>query len=471
MDNRSRAVLEAGESLFVQSLVSPNGVYALQHRRDGTLALRDNRADRDVWQIGRPVSAPGALTLLTEGLLVLQGPPGIPVWSSGGVDRRVSAAMVRDDGRLVLVDPDGWVRWSRDPVTTAELAAHRPASGDRLRRGEVLADSIVSPDGRYTLTHTSAGRTLLHTPGDHGTDRSVWAGTAGDAGAALSLGADGVLRAGTDSTVLQRWTGRYGLDPMSVVVSEVVVRDAGDVVLLGEDGTEIHAGGTAAEEARLTALRREFARREVLEAAKPTRPADSGLATDWFELLELSGPFTITWVQHVGAPEALRRLGAGAGTISAMTYEDVDSAAFSDPDGEPVKCALAVPIDDWVMLIEPGSIEGMERARPMSEGTQALVWHEGFDGEVLFSWYRDGEPVAVYEDDDHDLLYSGEPAPEGTEPDAMLPFMKQIGLGVYREDETTFLPPPLEIACLIAGVTPRPEHFAGTHPGAVFGTW
>ncbi len=126
MDNRSRAVLEAGESLFVQSLVSPNGVYALQHRRDGTLALRDNRADRDVWQIGRPVSAPGALTLLTEGLLVLQGPPGIPVWSSGGVDRRVSAAMVRDDGRLVLVDPDGWVRWSRDPVTTAELAAHRP---------------------------------------------------------------------------------------------------------------------------------------------------------------------------------------------------------------------------------------------------------------------------------------------------------------------------------------------------------
>ncbi|MEW1643925.1 DUF6461 domain-containing protein [Streptomyces sp. NPDC091219] len=471
MDNRSRAVLEAGESLFVQSLVSPNGAYALEHRRDGTLALRDERAGRDVWQIGRPVSSPGALTLLAEGLLVLQGPPGVPVWSSGGVDRRVSAAMVRDDGRLVLVDPGGWVRWSRDPLSTAELVALRPASGDRLRRGEVLADSIVSPDGRYTLTHTSAGRTQLRAPGDHGTERSVWEATAGDAGAALSLGTDGVLRAGTDSTVLQRWTGRYGLDPMSVVVSEVLVRDEGDVVLLGEDGTEIHASGTAAEEARLAALQREFARRETREASRPARPADSGLATDWFELLDLSGPFTITWVQRVDGPEALRRLGAGPGTIGSMTYEDVGSAAFSDPDGRPVKCALAVPVDDWVMLVEPGGVEGMERAQAMSEGTQTVVWHEGFDGELLLSWFRDGEPVAVYGDDDHDLLHGGGPAPEGTEPDAMLPFMKEIGLGVYREDEGAFLPPPLEIACLIAGIAPRPEHFAGTHPGAVFGTW
>src|SRR4051794_23334849 len=109
MDNHDKAVLQAGESLHLQSLVPPNGAYALQHRRDGTLVLRDNRAACDVWQIGSPMSEPGGLSLLPDGFLVLQGPPGIPVWSSGGVDRRVTAALIRDDGRLVLVDPDGCV--------------------------------------------------------------------------------------------------------------------------------------------------------------------------------------------------------------------------------------------------------------------------------------------------------------------------------------------------------------------------
>src|SRR5260370_21967946 len=100
MDNANKAVLQSGASLYLQSLVSPNDAYALQHRADGTLVLRDNRAARDVWQIGTPVSVPGRLNLLPEGFLVLEGSPGIPVWSSGSVDRRVVAALVRDDGRL-----------------------------------------------------------------------------------------------------------------------------------------------------------------------------------------------------------------------------------------------------------------------------------------------------------------------------------------------------------------------------------
>jgi uncharacterized small protein (DUF1192 family) len=176
------------------------------------------------------------------------------------------------------MDPDGYVRWSRDPLSTEDLAAYGPARGDRLQRGEVLADSLVSPDGRYTLTHTSAGETLLAKPDDGGT-RGVWTRKAGSPGAVISLGLDGVLRAGTDSTVLQRWTGRYSMDPTSFTVSAVVVRDEGDVVLESADGTEIYDSGTAAEEARLTKLHQEYARREA--QAKAKKAARSEATTGW----------------------------------------------------------------------------------------------------------------------------------------------------------------------------------------------
>ncbi|MFF9490446.1 DUF6461 domain-containing protein [Streptomyces sp. NPDC014676] len=385
----------------------------------------------------------------------------------------MTAAQVRDDGRLVLVDPDGNVRWSHDPLDADVLAGYRPASGDRLRRGEILADSIVSADGQYTLTHTPAGRTLLHTPSDtEDGSRHVWVRKAGQPGAVITLGEDGVLRAGTDSTVLQRWTGRFLLDPMSFTISAVVVRDVGDIVLLDEEGNELFDSRTAEEEARLAKLRRRYARREAGEKAKPVRPAGSGVARDWFDLLDLSGPSTITWVERVDAREALLRLGAQPATVRPMTYDDLVSAASSGDDDDPVRCALAVSVDDWVMLIEPCGVEGMERARDLSERTQAVVHHAGFDGECLLAWYRNGEPVAVYRDDETELLERGAPALEGTDPEAMTPFMRKMGLGVYRRgDDGDFLPPPVEVACLIAGVAPGTGHFLGTHLGAVFGTW
>ncbi|WP_329295806.1 DUF6461 domain-containing protein [Streptomyces sp. NBC_01455] len=353
-----------------------------------------------------------------------------------------------------------------------DLAANRPASDDRLQRGEVLADSIVSPNGRYTLTHSLTGETLLHASTDTvGQGRRMWSRTVGEPGSALSLGLDGVLRAGTDSTVLQRWTGRFRLDPMSFVVSAVVVRNEGDVVLLSEDGTMLFDSRTGAEEARLAKVQRDYERREAKERAKPERPAGSGMAADWFGQLDLSSPFTITWVKQVDGKEALLRLGADRTRIREMTYDDIAAAACTNTDDRPVWCALAVLIDDWVLVIEPCGIEGMERARGMSEGTQTIVYHEGFAGERLFAWFRDTEPVAVYQDDDSDLLDSGAPAPKGCDPKAMMPFMKQIGLGVYRADAGFFLPPPVEISCLIADIAPRLEHFTGTHSGAVLGTW
>ncbi|MFI5886933.1 DUF6461 domain-containing protein [Streptomyces sp. NPDC051554] len=352
----------------------------------------------------------------------------------------------------------------------ADLAAYRPASDDRLRRGEALADALVSPDGRYRLTHSPAGETLLLTPSQLADgDRRVWSRKAGQPGASISLGPDGVLRAGTDSTVLQRWSGRYLLDPMAFAVSAVVIRDEGEMVLLREDGTEIYNSGTAPEEARIAEIERDSALRKVTEAAKPVRPYGSGMATDWFNLLDLCGPCTITWVERIEERDALLRLGAGSSTIREMTYAEIDSAAYSE-SGDPVTCALAVAVGGWVMLIEPSGIEGVERARDMSERTQTITYHQGFDGEQVFAWYRDKEPVAVYQEDDSDLLDSGAPAPEGHAPRAMVPFMRQIGLNVYRQNTGDFLPPPVEIGCLIAGIAPQPEHFAGRHLGAVFST-
>ncbi|MFE5894811.1 hypothetical protein ACFQ6E_38580 [Streptomyces sp. NPDC056462] len=107
----------------------------------------------------------------------------------------------------------------------------------------------------------------------------------------------------------------------------------------------------------------------------------------------------------------------------------------------------------------------------MSKRTQAIVYHQGFDDERHFAWYRFNEPVAVYQEDDSDLLDSGAPAREGAAPDALVPIVRQIGLGEFRRDSGDFLPPPVEIACLRAGIEPGPEHWAGTHLGADFGTW
>lgn len=472
MDAR-KTVLNAGDYLFGQSLVSPNGAYALEHRTDGTLVLRDNRASRDLWQIGGPQSEGAWLYLLTEGLLVLRTLAGVPVWSSGRIDRRVTAALVRDDGRLVLVDADGDQRWSRDPVDAALAACSPPARGDRLSRGEVLVGSIASPNGRYALSQTPDGRCELHTtPETPGGRRSVWSRWVGAPGAVLSLGQDGVLRAGSDSTVLQRWTGRMRLDASSVVVAEVVVRDIGDVVLLRDDGTEIDVTGTAAEEARLAEIDREFAQREAEEEAKPVRPSGSGMATDWFDSLELSDFFTITWVQGIDGREALSRLGADSEAITPMTYDEAVSAAYPEDD-EKGSSAFAVPVGGWVAVIEPNGFQGVYQAPGMSAGTQAIVYHEGMDGTHL-AWHRNGEPLAVYSEDDYFELADGEPAPEGMDRSAFAPFMARIGLGVYREedeDESDFLPPALEIACLAAGVVPEPEHFAGTRLGAVSPAW
>ncbi|MFG2357054.1 DUF6461 domain-containing protein [Streptomyces sp. NPDC048521] len=468
MSTADTTVLRAGRPLILASLVSPGGAYALEHRRDGRAVLRDRVQGRDLWHVGIPGTAPGQLTLLHDGRLVLEAWPRVPVWISGDPDPRAVTAMVTDQGRLVLTDPDGGLRWSRDPLSEAELATHRPATGDRLLPGQVLSEPLVSPNGQYRLSHSPGGETVLATSGDRG-DRQVWSRHV-QAPGELTLGTDGILRAGTNSMVLLRWTGRYRLDPTAVRISAVVVRDQGDVVLLDENGDEFYDSRTAQEEARLAKLRRSEDRRRAREAARPVRPPGTGLPRDWFDLLDLSeGPYTLTLVEHTDEGEALQRLGASAEAIRTTTYRDLLEAAFRDPDSD-CASALAVRTGDHAVVVEPCGYQAVERGKDLSRGTSAIVYYRDYDGWQSLAWYRDGKLLAGYGEDDSSRLERGKAAPRGAERSAFVPFMEQIGMGRYREDEeSAFLPPAVEVALLAAGVRLSGEDFAGAHAGAVFG--
>ncbi|MEU4243902.1 DUF6461 domain-containing protein [Actinoplanes sp. NPDC026619] len=456
-----RTVLRTGESLSSSvSLVSGGGAFALEHRPGGELVLRDRARTREVWKVGPVPAGPGRLVLMPDGYLVLVDRSGRPFWRSGDVDRRVGAAVLTDDGRLVLVDPDGFPRWSRDPLTDTDLASCRPAAGDRLTRGQRLDGPLVSANGRYLLSVDPAGQiTLVRERGG-----MVWSR---GASAQLTLGHDGMLRTGADSTLLARWAGRR-LDPAAYPISALIVGDDGDLVLIGADGSEVYRSGTAAEEARLDELQEEYARRERENDAKPLRPRDSGLPADWFHLFD-PGPdfphYSITLVHRIPAREALLRLGVEEAQIASMTFADL--AAIEPVDDDMLKRVFAVQFGDWVMLIELDALDAADEIEPLSLGTRAVVSSRSYDGEDFLGWAIDGTSLAVYWDDG--ALERGAPAGAGTQPDAIVPFLQAVGLGRFRDTryDDHFLPPALEVACLIADVRPRPEHFAGEHLGAV----
>jgi hypothetical protein len=136
-------------------------------------------------------------------------------------------------------------RWTRDPLSAAGLKTYATATGDRLRPGQVLVEPLVSANGRYRLSHHPEQGTRM----DRTDGSGVWSTTA-LLGELVSLGADGVLRVDANSTVLPRWSGRRW-DPMDFAVAALLVRDDGDVVIVGEDGAEIWTSQTSVEEARL----------------------------------------------------------------------------------------------------------------------------------------------------------------------------------------------------------------------------
>jgi hypothetical protein len=104
---------------------APSCAYASQHHADVILALRDNCAAATFVRSARR----SRRRECSPSFWVLDDASGIPVWSSGGTDRRVISAIVRDDGRLILMDSDGYVRWSTDPLATEDLAAYRWRAG------------------------------------------------------------------------------------------------------------------------------------------------------------------------------------------------------------------------------------------------------------------------------------------------------------------------------------------------------
>lgn len=142
--------------------------------------------------------------------------------------------MVRDDGKVTLTDVDGETVWSSD--STAAVPGGPAAIGDRMLPGQTLGrQSLTSPSGRHTLTHQDDGNLVLHSNEGRGALRAsdtrfrgtgrckllddgdlvlydrrggaVWStGTAGNPGAHLAVGDDGLELRNADDTVI--WSVR-----------------------------------------------------------------------------------------------------------------------------------------------------------------------------------------------------------------------------------------------------------------------
>jgi hypothetical protein len=112
--------------------------------------------------------------------------------------------------------------------------------------------------------------------------------------------------------------------------------------------------------------------------------------------------------------------------------------------------------------------DGLRRGGPAGAGRRR-------PGDRGRGWCRDldqsdvggGSPVGTQAEYWQDTNFErGKWARVGAERDIALEFLREIGVNRYRPNDDDFLPPGVEVACLMAGIRPRPEHFAGFHLSA-----
>ncbi|MBQ0927826.1 DUF4241 domain-containing protein [Saccharopolyspora endophytica] len=246
--------MRTGQTLRRESLTSENGRFSLVHQDDGNIVLYENESMR-AWWASNTCGADTALCALreTDGL-VLFAPSGRRIWSTGAV-RPAATLVVRDDGNVTITDVDGEIAWTSD--STAAVPGGPAAIGDRMLPGQTLGrQSLTSPSGRHTLTHQDDGNLVLYSNEGrgalwasntqfHGTGRckllddgdlvlydkrggAVWStGTAGNPGAQLTVGDDGLELRNADDVVV--WSVRTtpgtqltdGHSPLSAATSAI----------------------------------------------------------------------------------------------------------------------------------------------------------------------------------------------------------------------------------------------------------
>ena len=156
--NTMPALEQGGRLDRGQSVVSPNGRYALTFQWDGDLV--ETAAGMVVWESGTGSgSAPPSYAYLgLDGRLVVEGQTGGERWSTPEAESANGAFSlgVDDNGQITIRAGDGTLVWS-GPYQSQYV-------GDRLLVGQVLSkgQSLMSQDGRFTLDFQQDGNLVVH---------------------------------------------------------------------------------------------------------------------------------------------------------------------------------------------------------------------------------------------------------------------------------------------------------------------
>ncbi len=107
--------MEPGELLRPeQSLTAPNGKYTFVYQWDGNLVLYRNTDSEPLWDSGTKGKPLGAVTMQTDGNLVMYDIRFDPLWSSDTAGNPGSRLLVQDDGNVVIYRTHAASIWSTD---------------------------------------------------------------------------------------------------------------------------------------------------------------------------------------------------------------------------------------------------------------------------------------------------------------------------------------------------------------------
>ncbi len=192
-------VVNAGEGLGPRQMVSScDGRFSLLQQSDGNLVLY-GPVGKAMWSTSGQTVDGYALVMQSDGNAVQYSAYGRADWNAGTSGHPGARLVVQPDGNLVVYD-GGTALWatltfgSADMPTspTQPLPAKPAAACGEIKAGEGLArgQSVVSCDGRFTLTMQDDGNLVLRTLDG----KAHWASsTVAAVGYTLTMGPDGNL--------------------------------------------------------------------------------------------------------------------------------------------------------------------------------------------------------------------------------------------------------------------------------------
>ncbi|GAA3625644.1 hypothetical protein GCM10022223_48520 [Kineosporia mesophila] len=338
-------------------------------------------------------------------------------------------------GANIAVGGDERVASVYEVLVRPGARADGPVVRDRLRRGESIGgdDVLTSPDGRTVLSHHPDGITWLHVDGHR---MLITMGGVSNVPTRLGLDEAGTPRLlGPDG---RSWSWFYGQDFYQKFGTEFILRDGRLVELVDADGARVWSCQFGDPTPWRMAP-------EALEQVRKDGAWLESTEVDWFAIMLVRG------LEPQAALEAL-----GAGELTRMTIAE----AYDRAD-ETTRLVLAIGFGGWTMLFEPlgmmwDSVEQLEEG-----GFEVAAAAEGPNAEAEFVYSRDGAQVFATDDPDTDLPAVEPPAGEPLR--GFIQRLLEAGRWADVKSRVAY-PPNVEIACLLAEISPQPDDLAGTHP-------